>query len=115
MGWAQEQGDSSPTALVIDVETAVGTDPILTDATLVYLLDFTNAAAGDVFVIKWHEKLTGTGDSQLSELLDEIVGAQNDPLWRSPSLFNMFGSKLTVEQTDGTGRVVGFSRRAVSA
>ena len=114
MGWAQIDSASAPSALVIDTETTMGTDPQLTDGTLVLMLDMVNAVAGDVFVVKVYEKLTATGDTQKARIIGSIVGAQPEDLWFSIPVFGLFGGKFTIEQTDGTGRVVPFSIRAIT-
>ena len=114
MGWAQIDSASAPSALVIDTETTMGTDPQLTDGTVVLKLDFVNAADGDVFLIRAYEKLTGTGDTQIGKIIGTVAGVQTDRLWWSVPILHLFGGKMTIEQTDGTGRVVPFSIRAIT-
>ncbi len=114
MGWAQIDSASAPTALVLDTETTMGTDPQLTDGTVVLMLDFVNAADGDIFVIKAYEKLTGTGDTQKAKIIGTVVGPPTEDLWFSVPIMHLFGGKMTIEQTDGTGRVVPFSIRAIT-
>ena len=112
MGWAQsESGNQTAT---IDTEHTLGTDPTLTDGTLVLMVDISNHVDGDITIIRFYEKVTGTGDTQRVFVLGQIVGAQVNDLWFSVPVLSLFGAKFTLEQTDGTGRTFDWSIRAIT-
>ncbi len=112
MGWAQEE--SGTQTATIDTEHTLGTDPRLTDATYVLMVDVTNHADGDVTLLRFYEKVTGTGDTQRSMILGTIVGSQTNALWFSIPVLSIFGGKFTLEQTDGTGRSFDWSIRTIT-
>lgn len=112
MGWAQESFGTQ--VAVIDTEHTLGTDPRLTDATYVLMVDVSNHVAGDVTLFRFYEKVTGTGDTQRSMILGTIAGAQVNDLWFSVPVLSIFGSKFTLEQTDGTGRSFDWSIRTIT-
>ena len=112
MGWAQtESGTQTAT---IDTEHTLGTDPTLTDGTLVLMVEMVNHADGDITIIRFYEKVTSTGGAQLGMVLGQIVGAQTNDLWFSVPVLSLFGAKFTLEQTDGTGRDFDWSIRAIT-
>ncbi len=112
MGWAQES--SGTQVAVIDTEHTLGTDPRLTDATYVLMVDVSNHAAGDVTLFRFYEKTTGTGDTQRGMILGTIAGVQVNDLWFSVPVISIHGSKFTLEQTDGTGRSFDWSIRTIT-
>ena len=112
MGWAQSE--SGTQTATIDTEHTLGTDPTLTDGTLVLMVEMVNMAAADVVVIKFYEKITGTGGAQLGMILGTMAGVQTNDLWFSVPVLNLFGAKFTLEQTDGTGRDFDWSIRAIT-
>ena len=115
MAFGQVDGTASPTALTLDTKTTLGTDPQTVNGTYQLMLNMTNAAAGDVFLIRSYEKLTGTGDAQLVTLLASVAGVQESKRWFSVPELWIFGGKYEIEQTGGTGRVIGFSVRRIDA
>ncbi len=112
MGWAQTE--SGTQTAVIDTEHTLGTDPTLTDGTLVLMVEMANMVAGDAVLIRFYEKVTGTGGTQLSTILGSLAGAQVNNLWFSVPVLSLFGAKFTLEQTDGTGRDFDWSIRAIT-
>jgi hypothetical protein len=112
MGWAQTEFDTQ--TAVIDTEHTLGTDPTLTDGTLVLMVDMTNMADGDVTILRFYEKVTGTGDTQMPMILGTVAGVQTNLLWFSVPVLSLFGAKFTLEQTDGTGRDFDWSIRAIT-
>ena len=113
MGWAElENGDQTA---VIDTEHTLNTtDPLLTDGTLVLMVDVNNHVAGDITIFRFYEKVTATGDTQRMMNRGTIVGAQINKLWFSIPMLSIYGAKFTLEQTDGTGRVFPWSIRAIT-
>lgn len=112
MGWAQESFGTQ--VATIDTEHTLGTDPRLTDATYVLVVDVSNHADGDVTLFRFYEKVTGTGGTQRSMILGTIAGDQVNDLWFSVPVLSIFGSKFTLEQTDGTGRSFDWSIRTIT-
>ena len=112
MGWAQSE--SGTQTATIDTEHTIGTDPTLTDGTLVLMIDVSNHADGDTTLFRFYEKVTGTGDTQRVMILGSITGSQVNDLWFSVPVLSLFGAKFTLEQTDGTGRSFDWSIRAIT-
>lgn len=112
MGWAQEQ--SGAQVAVIDTEHTLGTDPRLTDATYVLMVDVNALADGDVVLFRFYEKTTGTGDTQRAMILGTLAGVQTGELWFSIPVISIHGSKFTLEQTDGIGRSFDWSIRTIT-
>ncbi len=110
MAFAQHA--SGTQAATIDTEHTLGTDPDLTDGVFAIKIDVTNMAAGDVLLIRGYEKVTGTGDTQVSNILMSLSGVQtNKGPYSIPELL-IHGWKYTLEQTDGTGRSFDWSIRS---
>ena len=112
MGWAQEQSGEQTT--VLDTEHILGTDPLLTDATYVLVVDVNLMVGGDTLLLRWYEKVTGTGDTQRGMVLGSLAGEQVNNLWFSVPVINIHGGKFTMEQPDGTVHAYDWSRRAIT-
>ena len=113
MGWAQEESGTAD--VVVDTELDIGTNPLLTDATYQLYVDLNEMVAGDVLLVRFYEKVTGTGETQRSALLGTLVGVQANELFISIPVLNIHGGKFTLEQTDGSARDYKWSIRAITS
>lgn len=62
-----------------------------------------NMASGDITIIRLHKKVL-TGSTQDLIRPWTFTGAQTDKVFYIPHISAPFGVKITIEQTDGTGR-----------
>lgn len=109
---AASQLDSGTTsALSLDTETFLGTDPNTTDGIFQFFVEVTNMARADRLVIRLYEKVNDTGDTARKFLECVLNNQQADGLWVSPAFNLLFGWRFSLEQTDGTGRTFQWSVR----
>lgn len=109
---AASQLDSGTTsALTLDSETFLGTDPQTTDGVFQFVVEVTNMARIDRLIIRLYEKVNDTGDTARKFVEFVLTNEQADGLWVSPSFILLFGWRFSLEQTDGTGRVFQWSIR----
>ena len=113
MGWAQHESGSS--TLVVDTEQIIGTTAQGGDATFQLQVDFTNAVAGDVFLIRGYEKIKSSTGNQIVTIIGTVAGVQTSKRWFSvPDIF-IHGGKYTLEQTDGSARTLDWSIRTITS
>lgn len=91
---------------VISTEHTLAT--ITTAGTYQLALDLANLADGstpDVLTVKLYTKCRSTDSERLSESW-EFIGAQGKPNWRSNPELSPHHIKVTITQTQGTGRAI---------
>ena len=113
MGWAQHESGAS--TLVVDTEQIIGTTAQTNDATFQLQVDFTNAAAGDVFLVRSYEKIKSTTGTQIASVIGTVAGVQSSKRWYSVPEIWIHGGKYTLEQTDGSARTLDWSIRTITS
>lgn len=83
-----------------------------TDGIYQVFMDFDAAVAGDAFEVKIKEKVVSAGTARIIKF--DVVGDQVDTLWFSPSVILMHGWAVSLKQTTGTTRTIGWSVRSVA-
>lgn len=78
-----------------------GPDADTTDGVFQVFLDVSDMVAGDELEIKIYEKCR-SGDTQRVVYQCNLVGAQAQPIWVSPSLILMHGWDVTLDAIAGT-------------
>lgn len=99
------------TETVSTTEWSLTTDtsgPDATTAVGIYqaFLDLNALAAGDVFLFKVYDKISGSGDTQRAIYEATFSGAQGTPIWVSPSLILGHGWDMTLDKISGTDRSI---------
>jgi hypothetical protein len=105
------QHASGTQSATLDTEHTLGTDPDTTTGAFQLMVDTVNMARGDRTVLRLYEKCTGTGDTQRKLLEVVLTHEQPDAMFVSPVVMLLHGWKMTLEQTDGTGRSYQWSQR----
>jgi len=96
--------------------TVLGTTTDTTDGVYQFFIDVSNLAGGaspDTIEIQVLEKVLSAGTQRLV-FESTLVGAQDEPIWASPSLILMHGWQIQLKQTTGTARSFGWSIRKVA-
>jgi hypothetical protein len=70
----------------------------------------TNGATPDLVEIRYYDKAR-TGDTERLVKVWSLIGAQSELLWISPPVVSPHYYKLTLKQTQGTGRTFNWSIR----
>lgn len=78
-----------------------GPDADTTDGVFQVFLDVSDMISGDELEIKIYEKCR-SGDTQRVVYQANLVGAQAQPIWVSPSLILMHGWDVTLDAIAGT-------------
>lgn len=99
-----QHASGTTSALSLDTETFLGTDPDTTTGSFQFRVEVLNMARGDRLVIRLYEKPTGSGDTARPFLEIPLVNEQPTTLWISPGFMLGNGWRFSLEQTDGTGR-----------
>jgi len=79
---------------------------IATAGTFQAVVDLTNMASGatpDVVEIRVYGKCRSTDAEKLEEVYS-FIGLQTKPLWRAPPVWSPHHYRVTLKQTQGTGR-----------
>ena len=96
--------------------TALGTGGDTTDGVFQFMVDTSNLAGGatpDTIEIQVLEKVLSSGTARVVyEAM--LVGAQDEPIWVSPTLILMHGWTVQLKQTTGTARSFDWSIRRVA-
>lgn len=111
MAVTQHASASAPSALTLDTETFLGTDPDTTAGAFQFVVDVNAMARIDRLVIRLYEKTTGSGDTARMFLEIVLTNEQQERLWVSPCFLLLNGWRFSLEQTDGTGRSFPWSIR----
>lgn len=112
---AISQKFSGTQACTLDTEHTLaetgGTNDLTATRLYVVVLDLDVLANGDTLILREYVKTTGTGDT--ARLVNEypISNDQGSGAFRSLPFECVHYSKVTIEQTDGTGRSVPWSIR----
>lgn len=91
-----------------------GPDVDTTVAIYQAFIDLSALAAGDVFVFKVYDKVSGTGDTQRVIYEATFARAQGTPIWSSPSLILGHGWDMTLGKVSGTDRSISWRISSVS-
>jgi len=78
--------------------TTAGTYQLVVD-----LAAMTNGATPDITEIRVYGKARSADTERLEEIY-VFIGAQSKPLWRSPPVWSPHHFRVTLKQTQGTGR-----------
>lgn len=99
-------------SLPFDAAYSAGT-PKTDDGIYQLFLDLNALAAGDIFELKFYEKV---GSASTQRLLDScrFAGVQGKPNWVSPSLIFLHGWDITLKKIAGTDRTIDWSIRQVT-
>jgi hypothetical protein len=108
-----EHASGSQTATLDTEHTLNGTSPETTDGIFQIVLDLVNMVRADVTYLRVYEKCRA-GDT--AQLVAEwcFQNEQTEKLFMSPALILLHGWDVKLEQTDGTGRVYGWSIRKIT-
>lgn len=77
------------------------------------LVDLSNMASGDTYVIRLKEKVYGAATQRTVQSWT-LSGAQSDPIWVSPCAILLHGWDFTAQRTAGTDRSIAWSVRKVA-
>lgn len=91
---------STEWSLATDTSYDTG-DAQTTDGVFQVFIDVSDMVAGDQLEIKIYEKVR-SGDTQRVVYKSTLTGAQNEPIWVSPSLILMHGWDITCDAISGT-------------
>jgi hypothetical protein len=80
------------------------------DCILMLVLYAVSIAAGDEFVVRLYEKITGAAGTQRSIELGRIVGPNAGPFW-FPVMILGHGWEISIQKTAGTDRTIEWSLR----
>lgn len=96
--------------------TALGTGGDATDGIFQFFIDVSNLAGGatpDSVEIQVLEKVLSSGTARL--VYEAVLtGAQDEPIWVSPSMIFMHSWTLQIKQTAGTARTFDWSQRKIA-
>jgi hypothetical protein len=76
-------------------------DAQTTDGVFQFFIDVSDMVAGDELEIKIYEKVR-SADTQRVVYKANLIGAQSEPIWVSPSLVLMHGWDITCDAISGT-------------
>ena len=96
--------------------TVLGTTTDTTDGVYQVFIDVSalaNAATSDAIEIQILEKAASAGTQRII-FESYLVGAQDEPIWVSPSFILMHGWQVQMKQTAGTARSFDWSIRKVA-
>lgn len=102
------------TELSVTLNSTVGVPAVQTDkVTACVVLDVSDVAAGDIFVLALYDKAR-SGDTQRKVSQWYISGAQQEALFMTPPLMLGEGWDFTLKKISGTDRTIISSVRAYS-
>lgn len=106
-----QHNSGTTSALSLDTETFLGTDPDTTAGAFQFCVDVSNMVRADRLVIRLYEKINDTGDTARKFFEVALTNEQSELMFFSPCFMLIVGWRFSLEQTDGTGRVYQWSIR----
>jgi hypothetical protein len=112
-----EHASGTTSALVIGTETFLGTDPEATDGIFQFVVNLANLVGGttpDQLEIKLYEAALAADGASDQIHSWPFSGVQSDKLWMSPAMILLHRWRLSLKQTQGTGRTFKWSIRKIT-
>lgn len=112
MAFAEEAG--SQTCTVTTEHTLNASDPETTQCILSIWLDCSAMAAGDRLEVRLYEKVQNSSGTIRIAKKWLLSDAQTEPNFERGGFHVKHGWRVTIKQTDGTGRAIPWSLRKVT-